>query len=150
MDFEDPRLNSQVDRGRENEYPQHEWDGAIRPSSPDAFLVANDEFARSDAPQKRDWYRSLITLRKQLQTEGVIRPENLQVACDVPNGVYCLNYQTEMEPRFCIWVQLQADRALPVPLQGNRPLLDSWSDATASCTEPPFHRAVVWKTKTSS
>ena len=150
VDFEDARLNSQVDQGRENEYPQHEWDGAIRPSSPDAFLVANDEFARSDAPQMRDWYRSLITLRKQLQTEGVIRPENLQVACDVPNGVYCLNYQTEMEPRFCIWVQLQADRALPVPLQGNRPLLDSWSDATASCTEPPFHRAVVWKTKTSS
>lgn len=70
VDFEDARLRRAVDRGRAAEYPQHAWDGALSPSDPNAFLRSKVTEADSQDPSMRDWYRQLLSLRKEWQQKG--------------------------------------------------------------------------------
>lgn len=73
-DFGDQRLRKAVDDGRRHEYPHHQWDGAPLPSDPRAFHEANLETAAHD-PEMLQWYRTLLSLRRQLIQEGLLDPE---------------------------------------------------------------------------
>ena len=80
-----------MDQGRAREYPQHQWDGALAPSDPQAFwqakLTANDSDPRTLA-----WYRTLLSLRKQGIAEGWLASRHLHVESDLAHHVFMLRY----------------------------------------------------------
>lgn len=92
VDFHDQRLRKAVDRGRRDEYTQHDWHGAILPSSEQAFLAAKCEDADRLDENMRRWYRSLIELRKTGIAEGWLCKDRLRTECDEPVGLFTLRY----------------------------------------------------------
>jgi malto-oligosyltrehalose trehalohydrolase len=91
-DFEDERLRKAVDRGRQHEYPHHDWHGSPVPSAPEAFhnsvFNADNENARVNTG-----YRELLRLRKQGIAGGWLHIENLSCYHDLENQIYQLQYQ---------------------------------------------------------
>ncbi|MFC1757630.1 malto-oligosyltrehalose trehalohydrolase [Planctomycetota bacterium] len=109
VDFEDRRLRKRVDRGRAAEYPQHQWDGAISPSDPQAFYSAKCHSHSIRNAEVADWYRSLIALRKQFVQAGILKPQYFSVDADTGNNYFTLRYEDRKENRgFSVHARLQS------------------------------------------
>lgn len=81
-DFEDRRLRRAVNRGRAKEHPQHDWRGALPPSSEKAYLATKcDDPAKHD-PEMKAWYAELLALRKRGLAEGWLAADRLTVTVD--------------------------------------------------------------------
>lgn len=91
VDFGDPRLRRAVDRGRRNEYPQHQWKGAIAPSHADAF--EHSKSIEIDDHAMWQWYRDLIALRRNWQSDSLLQWQNMSVVCDVPRSLFGFQYR---------------------------------------------------------
>jgi malto-oligosyltrehalose trehalohydrolase len=93
VDFNDPRLHDAVIAGRHREYPQHDWSRGILPTDELAFRDSQIGSATAGNQPLRDWYRALIQLRKQWIASGLLCDQNLSVANDLANDLYCLCYR---------------------------------------------------------
>ncbi len=91
-DFEDNGLRQAVDKGRRDEYPHHDWSDSPLPSDPIAFTGSKS--TPTDLNGKtRQWYRSLLSLRKQGIDSGWLNVENFSTESDLDNSVFKLTYQ---------------------------------------------------------
>ncbi len=90
-DFEDEHLRRAVDQGRANEYPHHEWSGAISPTDERAFQES--KLAGSDDPTMRGWYRSLLKLRKEWLEQEILEPERLSTIWQPAAHLFGLKYR---------------------------------------------------------
>ncbi|MGJ8638540.1 MAG: alpha-amylase family glycosyl hydrolase [Opitutaceae bacterium] len=99
-DFESEHLREAVERGRAAEFPQHSWETAISPTSPEAFYNSKlPEQCKGDY-SSRVWYTALIELRKEWIAGGFIDSDQLQVLGISSEGIFVLNYKTERGSRF--------------------------------------------------
>ncbi|MBL8891147.1 MAG: hypothetical protein JNL67_14285 [Planctomycetaceae bacterium] len=69
-DFGDPALRDAVDRGRQHEYPHHDWRGARLPSDPAAFFASRLPDFESWDHEMWAWYQRLLQIRKQGLSAG--------------------------------------------------------------------------------
>ena len=93
-DFEDSGLRKAVDRGRQEEYPHHDWQDSPLPSDPLAFTNSK---LRTGNDEVFHWYRSLLQLRKQGVESGWLAPGSLSTETDVGSQVYQLRYESSDE-----------------------------------------------------
>lgn len=105
VDFQDPDLRKSVDEGRANEYPQHAWKGALSPSDPQAFELANCGSSGLGDSAVSDWYRRLLSIRRQGVQAGWLCSQNYWVLeTDCPN-VYAAEFRAPGEAHFHLrWV----------------------------------------------
>ena len=145
VDFEDQRLNRSVDRGRPKEYPQHDWTGALPPSSEEAFRNARCHAADRQDPDMYAWYRSVIAVRKQGLDEGWLAADRLTVRHDLEQHLFSLHYARDERRNVAVHVRLTGPRETDVaplsfPLDG-RIVLDS--EPAAAGRLLPNHAVVV-------
>ncbi len=82
VDFGDERLRKAVNAGRRREYPQHDWSVGGDPSDERTFLNSKIGPAAAGDAAMRDWYRRLISLRRELGVAGG------QPTADIDHAVY--------------------------------------------------------------
>lgn len=112
-DFGEEELRRAVDRGRRREHPQHEWRGAPRPSSPEAFHASNlDTASRRDA-ETRDWYRRLLTLRRQGIGEAWLDHAHLSVDHDESKDLFRMAYRLPGGGELSVYARLTAPQTAP-------------------------------------
>jgi len=92
-DFEDPRLRKAVDRGRQNEYPQHNWRNDLLPSNEQTYHNSQYHMVIENNDMY-DWYRKLIALRKEGLREGWLQPEQLMVHYAAETQIFSLHYKS--------------------------------------------------------
>ena len=150
-DFEDPKLRKAVDRGRQREYPDHQWEGAVLPSDPLAFEQANLQSASGHMPT-RAWYRALLTLRQRWRQSDILSAHNLDVTWSADWGYCRLNYRDQW---FVLVRLLPGQATSPFPFQwrgqllldsrqNNAGLLDRQQDESRLCqTELLYPHAIV-------
>ncbi|MFG0290147.1 MAG: HAD-IIB family hydrolase [Rhodopirellula sp. JB044] len=95
VDFGDEALRQAVVQGRRREYPQHDWSDGVLPTEEDAFRSAKIGPAADGSSSMRDWYRKIISLRKQHVQSGLISVENCVAITDTDRGVYTLKFQRD-------------------------------------------------------
>lgn len=112
-DFEDRRLRKVVDRGRQNEYPQHQWTGALKPSDPQAFYSAQLDVAQSDDSSMIDWYRNLLSIRRRWRNNGWLDFKSLTISHDPSEQLVTLIYKPNAAIQLEVFVRLaQKDEQL--------------------------------------
>lgn len=94
VDFGDDQLKKAVIEGRKREYPQHDWSNGVLPTDASAFKAAKIGPVEKGNAAMRSWYQTLIGLRKQMISAGVLNQANLDVSVDIEQGIYSLLYQT--------------------------------------------------------
>ena len=104
VDFHDPWLRDAISKSRRHEYPQHNWEDAISPLSERAFVDSklsmpdpNDEAV--ERQRTRDWYRKLISIRKQWKSLQVLLASNLTVTHSPQFQTFQLDYESIDETR---------------------------------------------------
>lgn len=75
-DFGDPGLQAAVDRGRQREYPHHEWVGAVPPSDPQAFHSSRLPPCEVWDMETHRWYQAVLKLRKEGLQRGWLQPSH--------------------------------------------------------------------------
>ena len=147
-DFEDPRLRKSVDQGRQNEYPHHNWDGSPLPSDPTAFSSTKSQ--PDDLKQETHrWYQKLLSLRKQMIQEGVLKAKNLSTYSDLENSIFKLIYKTT-EGSLHICARLAGLQAAPLPLEildASEILFDS-NYKSSQPNELSGSQCLIWRSKT--
>ncbi|MEZ6051141.1 MAG: malto-oligosyltrehalose trehalohydrolase [Planctomycetaceae bacterium] len=100
-DFGDEHLRCAVDEGRAREYPDYNRPGSISAIDPLAFSTSKLD-GESD-PVLRDWYQSLLRIRKKWQSDGVLRSDRLITSAWHERQVYALQYRdNEATDRYVI------------------------------------------------
>ncbi len=104
-DFGDAGLRAAVDRGRQHEYPHHDWAGARLPSDPAAFFASClPEFEAWDHSMWH-WYRLLLQIRRQGLAAGWLEPTNARWYHDPSQHYYRLDYgSAELACRVESWL----------------------------------------------
>ncbi len=97
VDFGDEHLRTAVVEGRKREYPQHDWQDGVLPTDPAAFNASKIGLIESGDVAMRDWYASLIQLRKRWLASGLLCDENLQVSSDQEKGLFVVSYRSSSE-----------------------------------------------------
>lgn len=92
VDFTDPHIRDQVDQGRMREYPHHDWSSSPLPGQAETFQAAILNTKEHDDPIF-EWYRELLTLRRQGVEQGWLTPDNLEVETDTARSLYMLRYR---------------------------------------------------------
>jgi malto-oligosyltrehalose trehalohydrolase len=92
-DFEDSGLRQAVDRGRQAEYPHHDWVGSPLPSDPRAFFNSKLN-PGEDCPRTRAWYRQLLSLRRRGLLEGWLDIQFKRTETDLERQIFSLVYET--------------------------------------------------------
>ncbi|MFG0264231.1 MAG: malto-oligosyltrehalose trehalohydrolase [Rhodopirellula sp. JB055] len=95
VDFGDPRLQRAVVRGRKREYPQHDWSDGVLPTDEQAMRSSVIGSAESGSETMRNWYKTLISIRKQFVETGLLSPENFSVDVNREANLYSLSYRAE-------------------------------------------------------
>lgn len=93
-DFQAPWVRDAIEKGRRNEYPNHDWSDAVSPLSVKAFNQSR--LSRPDSDESRSmsaWYRELIAIRKRWQTAGLLHHRNLTTFHDSEHSVFALTYE---------------------------------------------------------
>ena len=93
VDFSDQHLRDAVVEGRKREYPQHDWSGGVLPTDRDAFQLSKIGSAEEGDGSMRDWYRSLIQLRRHLVGDGLLDNANYSCRNALATGLFTLKYQ---------------------------------------------------------
>jgi malto-oligosyltrehalose trehalohydrolase len=109
VDFTDDHLREAVVEGRKREYPQHDWVHGTLPIDPNAFHDSKIQTAEVGDREMRDWYRSLIRLRKEWQANGWLNDANLTVENDLEHGFFSMRYSLGAAIA-TVAVRLAADR----------------------------------------
>jgi 1,4-alpha-glucan branching enzyme len=97
VDFHDPWLRDAIAKSRRHEHPQQNWDESISPLSERAFVESNLSRIGSDAEQRqwtRDWYRKLISIRKQWKADQILLADNLTVVYEPKFQTFQLVYES--------------------------------------------------------
>jgi maltooligosyltrehalose trehalohydrolase len=104
-DFGDPGLREAVDRGRQYEYPHHDWAGARLPSDPEAFVASRlRSFADWDHAVW-DWYQLLLWVRRVGLRDGWLEPDKATWYHDPSRHYYRIDYgQMELDCRVESWL----------------------------------------------
>lgn len=110
VDFSDTGLRQAVVEGRRREYPQHDWDGGVLPTDPQAFTSAKIGPAAEGNRQTLDWYQQLIAIRKRYRHAGLLNDKNLAVETDLKKNLFVLRY-TAAEERLTVAVRLSPGSA---------------------------------------
>lgn len=105
-DFEDEGLRKAVDAGRQAEYPHHDWSRSILPSDPRAFHSAT-QLTGQGSDEMRDWYRELLTLRKQGINAGWLNEAAFEV--EAASDQIQLSYRTGSDTALCVTVDLNPE-----------------------------------------
>ncbi len=108
VDFSDEALRQGVVAGRRAEYPQHDWTHAALPIDPEAFTQSRIGPITEGDPATWDWYQSLIRLRKQMRSIGLLADRCLASHSDVERGLYVLRYEDQGE-QVTVAVRLSPD-----------------------------------------
>ncbi|HUG66595.1 MAG TPA: HAD-IIB family hydrolase [Pirellulaceae bacterium] len=133
VDFEDPHLRTAVALGREREYPQDLW--------PEAFSALDEQAFRTskcvvpgDATM-RQWYQTLLRLRKQWQQQGWLEPAHFHSRWVPEFAIFSLHYRVMNGPELFVLARLhppnQPHPACQIETDGEL-LLDSISGTAAS------------------
>lgn len=154
-DFEDQGLRRAVDQGRQSEYPQHQWEGAIPPSDPQAFLNSKlSTWEQSDAAVVQ-WYQSLLAFRRAGIADAWLSAKRLTTSYQVANHVFRLQYLhhdhaivicSQLLPKACPPSEL-IDPKIDIGNRG-KPLFDSWEN-TASDPEKGNSRCWIYRSPLS-
>jgi malto-oligosyltrehalose trehalohydrolase len=91
-DFEDAGLRRAVDRGRQDEYPHHDWNGSPLPSDPRAFL--SSKLDEAQACQKTwSWYQQILSLRRRGIDDGWLDVNHKRTRYDADGEIFYLIYE---------------------------------------------------------
>ncbi|TWU01173.1 malto-oligosyltrehalose trehalohydrolase [Stieleria varia] len=121
VDFSDENMRQAVVDGRRKEYPQHDWSAGILPIDPNAFQSAKIGSASAGNPVTRDWYRTLIGIRKAWRASGLLHDDHLTVSVDESRGLYAMHYERDGE-RGSVVTRLNSQTdAGPVSMDGEIP-----------------------------
>lgn len=126
-DFEDQGLRKAVDKGRQEEYPHHDWVGSPLPSDPAAFLNSRSTIDQLNQ-EMFDWYRNLLRLRKLGLKDGWLKVENWSTHSDPKTQVYRMIYQhslgdrddasdSKRRERLNICCRLAREKVEPIPIE---------------------------------
>ncbi|WP_160148214.1 malto-oligosyltrehalose trehalohydrolase [Rubripirellula obstinata] len=117
VDFSDSSLRRSVVKGRRREYPQHDWSEGSSPVKPAAFHDSKIGNRADGDASMVDWYRSLISLRKQWISSGLLCDANLQLESDPNQGVFVMRYRdTNQSVAVVVRLNPIAWDAAPIPL----------------------------------
>lgn len=94
-DFQDHRLRTAVDRGRTQEYAQHDWRNTPLPSAEETFYSAKCDQTDLWELDVLEWYRSLIALRKRGLAEGWLAASKMTCEHDASVEKLTLTYLGE-------------------------------------------------------
>ncbi|MFK8112135.1 MAG: malto-oligosyltrehalose trehalohydrolase [Rubripirellula sp.] len=136
VDFGDEHLRQAVVDGRKREYPQHDWTAGVLPTDEQAFRSSKIGPAAAGDSGMRDWYRSLLRVRKQWKNMELLQDNCLTVQTDLTAGLFRIDYRLP-DQSACVAVRLLAqatDNREPIELSdiGGALLLDS----AEGCCEP--------------
>ena len=125
-DFIDPKLRKAVDRGRKNEFPNHDWTDAIQPSDERAFYDCKLKLP-SDGNEMLAWYRELITIRKKWKMEGWLEPDCFSTDCQPELGLFSFSYRASNGSAFVVAMlgEPSSERACKLKLNNGAVQLDS-------------------------
>ena len=150
-DFEDPHLREAVDAGRASEYPHHDWEGALSPSDPRAFLSAKQHRATDRDEEVFAWYRDLIKLRKEGFAEGWLCPSRLTSTYDPEVNLFSLRFAGKNGTHIAIQsrlVPVHKRQTAPAPSAALGELLHSsepiMNDGNGHILIRP-NQAVIWR-----
>jgi maltooligosyltrehalose trehalohydrolase len=157
-DFGDPGLREAVDRGRQHEYPHHDWAGARLPSDPAAFFASRlPDFEWWDHSMWH-WYRLLLQIRREGLANGWLAPGNARWYHEPSQHYYRLDYGTvELECRVESWLippgesQQLAENQQSIPStaltcndESKQPDIESWIiHPSWTGSEPPTSRCRI-------
>lgn len=119
-DFEDVRLRNAVDKGRAEEYPQHDYQDSPLPSDPAAFYQAKCPGTNGRDMEMFYWYRELIAFRKQGIGEGWLSASGMTSGYDVGRQIFSLRFACEHGGTILIQARLtgpQWPESAPVKVQ---------------------------------
>lgn len=94
VDFADEGLRESVEKGRQSEYPQHDWSGGVSPLDPKAMIRSRIGAIDDGNRDTWNWYQRLIALRKTLRKQGLLDCGGFEAQCDLQQGVYQISYQS--------------------------------------------------------
>jgi malto-oligosyltrehalose trehalohydrolase len=114
-DFEDAGLRRAVDRGRQEEYPHHDWAGSPLPSDPLAFFSSKLDQAAS-CPRTWAWYRQLLLLRRKGLKEGWLDISFKRTPADLERQIFYLIYDLPHQ-RVLIASRLASQESAPVRIR---------------------------------
>ncbi|MCC9658509.1 HAD-IIB family hydrolase [Rhodopirellula halodulae] len=95
VDFGDPRLQKAVVRGRKREYPQHDWSDGVLPTDEQAMRSSVIGAVEDGNETMRDWYKTLIAIRKGYTHDGLLDSKHLSVDVNTESGLYVLQYEMD-------------------------------------------------------
>ena len=137
-DFEDQHLRRAVDEGRANEYPHHEWAGAVSPTEERAFQES--KLAGSDDPSMFAWYQSLLMLRSEWLRHGAVESRKISTTIWEPQThLFGLNYAAEVGFHWFVLSRLTPINESPSPIRvqvNGELLLDSAQARLAGFCKP--------------
>ncbi len=136
-DFEDEHLRRAVDAGRANEYPHHEWVGAVSPTDERAFQES--KLAGGDDPTMRGWYRTILNLRKHWLKQSVLTPENLSTIWEPESHLFGLKYAGPDDRECFVLSRLSPVKETPPSVRilvDGELLLDSDFEIPPDCADP--------------
>ncbi|MBA2112973.1 malto-oligosyltrehalose trehalohydrolase [Bremerella alba] len=136
-DFGDEHLRDAVEKGRRREYPQHDWTDTVSCLSKAAFRKSQIGLREKGNAETLQWYRELISLRKEWTKRGLFSGANLQARWDLLSHAAIIQYQHADESAFAVirlGVPKDETGDMHVELSGNvllsqeaRPVLDQAS-----------------------
>lgn len=114
-DFGDPGLRDAVDRGRQHEYPHHDWRGAHLPSDPAAFFSSRLSAFEQWDHEMWAWYQLLLRIRKQGLSAGWLDANKARWFHSPSQHYFRLEFgQADLECRVESWLfPLDASQLLP-------------------------------------
>ncbi len=95
VDFGDENLRRAVVNGRKAEYPQHDWSSGRLPTDPETFRSSKIGSASEGNGDMRQWYQSLIALRKAWVSSDLICDSNIEIQVEQATDLYVIRYKNE-------------------------------------------------------
>ena len=107
VDFKDPWVRDGVEKGRAAEYPELSNKlGGLSPLAEKSFFNSKLQSRSSGSEAMWNWYQSLIRLRKEFQTSGVLDQHNLSVSAKPEFGLFELSYSNDGGASLSVAVRL--------------------------------------------
>jgi malto-oligosyltrehalose trehalohydrolase len=124
VDFTEDQLRRAVVDGRKREYPQHDWSTGTLPIEPTAFHDSKIGRWQDGDVEMRCWYQSLIAVRKEWRSSGLLGDANLSVHNDLRRGLFALKY-TSHQSIATVAARLVADPGQHRACQLNQPVMEN-------------------------
>jgi maltooligosyltrehalose trehalohydrolase len=144
VDFGDQHLRDAVVKGRQREYPQHDWSGGILPTDAAAFHDSKIGSALNGDQVMRMWYKDLLSYRKRWINDGVLGQQQMTVDSCCADGLYIVRYlgSSELVTVAVRLSELPSETGIREFVAGGQLLLDSCPNSSASNQLLPNHAKV--------